>query len=160
MIPVIPENISITELDVADGKSLKQIHMLMVEMTDHLLDNRPKDNCYLVPDYRQFSDFKKYIFDRVVFVAKDNYTIVGFVALEIRKINGNYSKGDINFLAISDDYRGKGIGRMLLTYGLNYMSGQDCNCVSLRVGEWNKRASRLYESVGFEVQYYQMGLKL
>lgn len=155
-------DISIVELDLTDGKSLKQVHMIMAEMTDYLLDNRPKNSCYPAPNYKQFSDFKKYIanFKPVLLVAKTNNSIIGFISLELKNVNEGYLKGDINFLAVSSDYKSKGIGRALLMNGLDYLSKHNCSCVSIRVSEWNKKVVRLYESVGFKTRHFQMSMAL
>ncbi|MEI5740092.1 GNAT family N-acetyltransferase, partial [Paracoccus pantotrophus] len=52
-------------------------------------------------------------------------------------------------VAIDDNYRGYGLGQMLLKYGINYAS-HTCDVMSLEVRVNNKVAQHVYENLGFQ----------
>ena len=65
--------------------------------------------------------------------------LVGSVALK---------RNEIDDLLVAPDYQGRGIGRDILLWAIEHISAEP---VILHVADWNKRAIRLYESLGFEI---------
>ncbi|MGV2928672.1 ribosomal protein S18-alanine N-acetyltransferase [Macrococcus capreoli] len=57
-------------------------------------------------------------------------------------------QAQITTVAIDETLRGKGLGRLLLEYVMNY-ARITCEMMSLEVREENLAARRLYESLGF-----------
>ncbi|WP_414046765.1 ribosomal protein S18-alanine N-acetyltransferase [Macrococcus equi] len=57
-------------------------------------------------------------------------------------------QAQITTVAIDESLRGKGLGRLLLEYVMNY-ARLTCEMMSLEVREENLAARRLYESLGF-----------
>ena len=58
--------------------------------------------------------------------------------------------GNIYMLGVDPDYRGRGIGRLLLLAGLAHLKSKGLEVAELAVDSHNKTACALYESIGFE----------
>ncbi len=63
-------------------------------------------------------------------------------------------RGRILMLGVDPDYRGRGIGRLVLGAGLSYLKGKEVGLVELTVDSENQAACSLYTSAGFEVKTY------
>jgi [ribosomal protein S18]-alanine N-acetyltransferase len=61
-----------------------------------------------------------------------------------------YKQGRISTLAVDNDYRGKGIGDLLLNFVLKKFEDNDYNYVWLETGMNNNIAIKLYEKNGFK----------
>ena len=72
------------------------------------------------------------------------------------------NKGLIHMMGVDPEYRGKGIGKIVLLAGFQYLKGNHIGRVELTVDKENFAARRLYESVGFEnagrLEWYQKRL--
>ena len=60
------------------------------------------------------------------------------------------AEADVMTIATTEAARGKGIGRALLTAGLDWAKGRGAEVVHLEVDESNTAALGLYSSLGFE----------
>lgn len=90
-----------------------------------------------------------------VMVVTEGEIVVGFVVVSVE---ASPSWGEVQFLGVSEDYRRKGYGRMLLQSAIDWLfneAGVDKVC--LNVGEELVGARDLYESVGFELCYTGIG---
>jgi len=63
-------------------------------------------------------------------------------------------KGRILMLGVDPDYRGRGIGRLVLGAGLAYLKNKRVGLAELTVDSENQVACSLYTSAGFEVKTY------
>ncbi|HCG2298100.1 TPA: ribosomal protein S18-alanine N-acetyltransferase [Staphylococcus aureus] len=84
------------------------------------------------------NNFAKY------FVLEFEQQIIGYLGLWIV-----IDQAQITTVAIDDNYRGYGLGQMLLKYGINYAS-HTCDVMSLEVRVNNKVAQHAYENLGFQ----------
>ncbi|MEM7094315.1 MAG: GNAT family N-acetyltransferase [Actinomycetota bacterium] len=50
------------------------------------------------------------------------------------------------------EFRGQGVGRMLLAHGERSAAAEGCDSITLMVGSFNEDARRLYERIGFAEQ--------
>ena len=82
----------------------------------------------------------------VLFVAVDGDTVVGHVALYVAG-----GRADLG-MAITDGYRGAGLGRRLLDAGLEWARTAGAHKVVLEAWPHNAAAIGLYERVGFEYE--------
>ncbi len=89
-------------------------------------------------DFIQDDSFFDSKMDSVYCLIKDGI-LIGSVALKEKEIDD---------LLVSPDYQGRGIGRDILLWAIEHISEDP---VILHVADWNKRAIRLYESLGFEI---------
>jgi mycothiol synthase len=101
-------------------------------------------------------------FDRKgFFICEDRGNLIGFCWT---KIHGSHTQlldrknthhgraaiGEIYVLAVDPAFQGNGIGKDLITTGLNYLKNQGLSHTILYVGIENKPALNLYRSIGFK----------
>lgn len=60
--------------------------------------------------------------------------------------------GHVMNLAVDPAYRGRGLGKLLLQKGLEYLRSLGARCVELEVRVGNEAAIRLYEQYGFRIK--------
>lgn len=80
---------------------------------------------------------------------------VGFVAYFMREL----LEGFILYLAVAQEYRGKGYSRKLLTYAMDDLKKHGARIIRLQTRVDNKQARSLYSSFGFK-QYWTDGAYL
>ena len=85
----------------------------------------------------------------VVLIHQAGSKIVGFVAVKADVVE---STASVVLLAVDPAYRGRGIGKMLLSSAISWSF--DCNCSSIKVVTQasNTGALALYQSAGFHVE--------
>ena len=79
-----------------------------------------------------------------IFVVEIEGTVVGFVAVPVRK-----GRGEIGLIAVHDDYRGSGLGSDLLAVTFKYLKQRAATCCVAKVRLDNEPAKRLFSSMGF-----------
>ncbi len=88
-----------------------------------------------------------------VVLAMDRDTIIGYCWTTMCQAGdagvGRLS-GRVNMLGVAPEYRGRGIGRLLLVAGLAYLKRKGTDAVKLTVDDQNRAAIAIYESVGFK----------
>jgi len=163
----INSGITLSRADLSSNRVLRDLHYLLIEATEYLRRSSNLGSCYVGADYKKFSTFKDLVngAGRSVLVARDEKDIiVGFVILrfsEGKEFGNDESKrGSIDYLGVTWDERGRGIGRMLLVAAVEYLNELDAKCIGIRVAVWNEKAIHLYKSLGFDTEYLQLGLKL
>ena len=70
--------------------------------------------------------------------------------------SGYACDGEIDQVAVRADHRGKGLGRAVISHGVNKSLQEGFSEVFLYVLEWNRSAWSLYESLGFVTQGVHM----
>ncbi len=98
------------------------------------------------------------MFSETSFVAEACGKVVGYVIA----VKRGDSLGHVISIAVDPDYRGIGIGKLLLRRVLDALKGMGCKFVRLEVSVYNKRAFMLYRKFGFRVvcrvkRYYPNG---
>ena len=58
----------------------------------------------------------------------------------------------MTLLGVKDTKRGRGIGQMLIAFYVGVMSGLGFGECALVVNDWNPRARKLYDSLGFKLR--------
>lgn len=95
-----------------------------------------------------------------VFVACVGDEVVGtFALLILESLSGEYS-GLIEDVIVKDSYRGKSVGKQMMTFAL--LKGKEANCykVALSSNVKRERAHKFYESLGFERHGYSFVVEL
>lgn len=93
----------------------------------------------------RLSDHRKVFID-----IKDN-KLAGYIYVEV---NPEFGEGSIEFFAVDESQRGKGIGSALLTMALKWLFTFDSiNNIVLCVNSSNERALNLYRRVGFKQKH-------
>ena len=89
----------------------------------------------------------KLAFD-IIIAADKNESIIGFVTLNKK----SESVVDIGLVAVSEEHRGKGIGKKLLHYSINKSIELGFKEIQVITQFNNTQAMKLYESVGFKIK--------
>lgn len=55
-------------------------------------------------------------------------------------------------LAVKENFRGRGIGQMMIHFYTEVMKGLGCEECAIIVSDWNPRARKLYDSLGFKLR--------
>jgi len=86
-----------------------------------------------------------------VFIVLDDLLFAGFIVICL-------DENEIQFLGVEAGQRRKGLGKALLSCGINYLFDKNKeNCLSLNVSGDLENTQKLYQSVGFSLQYSGMG---
>lgn len=93
---------------------------------------------------QQYPDYK-------VFVAEDNQRIVGTFALLIMENMAHMGTPSavIEDVGVLPTMQGKGIGKLMMEYALNYAKEKGCYKMSLSSNLRREKAHQFYESLGF-----------
>ncbi len=59
---------------------------------------------------------------------------------------------NITLLGVKDSARGRGIGQMLISFYVDVMAQLGCEECAVVVNDWNPRARKLYDSLGFKLR--------
>jgi GNAT superfamily N-acetyltransferase len=90
-----------------------------------------------------------------VFVVSDGEEVLGFAVASVE----DPSAGEIQFLGVREDVRRQGLGRRLLLAAIDWLLDEaGVARVCLNVNAELLHARRLYESVGFRLQFTGIGL--
>lgn len=93
-----------------------------------------------------------------MFVAIEEEKVVGMSFAEIRGREPPY--GYISSVIVDDDYRGQGIGELLIQKAVMYLGRRGANTVRINVRKDAVGAIKLYDKVGFKEKYRVMELEL
>ena len=59
---------------------------------------------------------------------------------------------NITLLGVKDSARGRGVGQMLISFYVDVMTQLGCEECAVVVNDWNPRARKLYDSLGFKLR--------
>ena len=99
-------------------------------------------------------------FDRLeILVALKEDEIVGYIAYEIKE--KSYKKMYIDQLAVRNEFKKQGFGKLLIDEVKNIGIETDCKRIEFNCWMFNENALALYDHLGFERQrvMYEMKLK-
>lgn len=95
---------------------------------------------------------------RITRVLDESGTVVGL--LWLGRSPDNPATGFLYDVVIDDEHQGKGLGRAAMLAAERLLRDDGCTRIALNVFGWNERATRLYRSLGFEVDSMQMSKSL
>jgi mycothiol synthase len=75
---------------------------------------------------------------------------IAFTKVELRALDAGGTKGWIGQIGVLPTHRGRGLGRMLLEWGVTYLRARGAGDVELAVEAANELALGLYRRTGFE----------
>lgn len=123
-----------------------EINVRPAERGDLLEVYRIETNSFTQP--WPFSAFEQYLDEPGFFVAADE-SVQGYIIGDIVS-NQGIPLGHIKDIAVREDARGGGIGRLLLRRAINMLEARRVHAIKLEVREGNEPAINLYGSHGFE----------
>jgi len=85
--------------------------------------------------------------DNDIFTIRKNEKIVGFISLNERN-----NRGNIDFIAVDKDFRGKGLGRSLLFKALEWCTLKGYDFIQAVTQKENTVACKMYEKMGYRVE--------
>lgn len=89
-----------------------------------------------------------------IFAARENSELVGYCIA-----SSNNGAGEIDSLYIKPQFRGESVGMLLTTSAMSWLSGIDCNQISIYVAEGNEEAIPFYEKFGFKKRFDVLQIK-
>lgn len=100
-----------------------------------------------------------------VFVAVEGDAVLGYVFCIVQQTVGakcifNHKTLYIDDLCVDESARGKGVGKILYDYAIDYARSIGCHNVTLHVWEKNPGARAFYEKMGMGVQQTTMEVVL
>jgi len=107
-----------------------------------------------VRDERRYLKAAQIHRDAAVFVAEEDGLVLGRLSLARDPHPASRHVADLG-LMVAAGARRRGIGRMLLTEGVEWARTHAVRKLELHVFPWNEPALRLYESFGFEREGYR-----
>ena len=146
----------------AEEKDIARIDDLLLQVLRIHNSVRPD---IFKPETRKYTDdeLKELITDpeRPIFVAEVDGRVEGYAFCIFQQNVDNNILTDIRTLYIDDlcvdeECRGKGIGKKLYQYVLDYAKQSGCYNVTLNVWEGNDTARSFYEAMGLGYQKYVM----
>ncbi len=124
--------------DMDNGKvlSIKQAEAIFIKISDY-------------PNYK-------------IFIAIDEGKIVGTFALAIMDnlANMGAASGLIEDVVVKTDWQGRGIGKQMMKYAVEYCKKYECYKVALSSNLKREKAHHFYESLGFRKHGYSFLLEL
>ncbi|MBN1331938.1 GNAT family N-acetyltransferase [Candidatus Dojkabacteria bacterium] len=88
-----------------------------------------------------------------IFAAKDESDYVGFITISIEKVDYHDTNideyGEIIELFVKPDFRGQGIGKILLDNAHAYLAKKNIKWIKLYCSSFNSDALAFYEKLGF-----------
>jgi GNAT superfamily N-acetyltransferase len=92
-----------------------------------------------------------------VFVIPDGDEVMGYV---VAVVSENGETGELQFLGVRDECRGRGYGRRLILTAIDWLFDHaGVSRISLNVNQDLVGPRRLYESVGFKLRFKGIGLR-
>ncbi|NVM55317.1 MAG: GNAT family N-acetyltransferase [Candidatus Helarchaeota archaeon] len=94
-----------------------------------------------------------------MFIAIEDERVVGMSFAELRgREGGNF--GYISSVIVDEDYRGQGIGELLIQKAVMHLGRRGVNTVRINVRKEAVGAIKLYEKVGFKEKFRVMELEI
>jgi ribosomal protein S18 acetylase RimI-like enzyme len=137
-------NIIIRKAKEADLTALEN---LISELIDSMGTREGIDLSMAIKNCRKFiNDNNSYLA-----VAEKNRDIIGFINFTMRQTVLHYGgSGLIDELVVGGNYRGKGIGKMLMNFAIEKCKELGCCEVEVSTESTNTKAREFYKSYGFE----------
>jgi aminoglycoside 6'-N-acetyltransferase I len=85
-----------------------------------------------------------------IFVAERDRRVVGFASLYVIPLLEREPMGRLTALVVSEEARGRGIGRALVERVQEEAQRQGCDQLEVTSGLWRREAHAFYASVGFQ----------
>ena len=100
-----------------------------------------------------------------IFIAEDDSKIIGYCIVNLKEIKNNQVFLDMINIEIEDiyvdeQYRKKGIGKILFDEAKNYAKEKGVKFIELSVWGFNQNAIKFYEHLGMNIRICRIELKM
>jgi mycothiol synthase len=120
-----------------------------LELNNIIFTGHPDQGNWSLPDLENRMKERWFAADGF-FIAKCEQKIVGFCWMKIHHALVNQDPvGEIYVIGIAPDFKKKGLGRVLASTGLKYLSDKKLKSAMLYVDADNQAALAMYQSLGF-----------
>ena len=146
-------------LELAREADWAAVNRLSVQVHDLHVRLCPKLYCHSDEPLPK-AVFDQAIHDRMLYVAKLEGIVVGYVLLAIAARDGNgivpHKEMRLEAICVDEDFRGQGIGRAMLTDVRALAKAFRCREIRLGVYPQNDGAVAFYQKCGFLIRSIQM----
>lgn len=150
-------------LELARAQDWEAVRRLSVQIHDMRTAWRPDLYYYCDEPYAK-EKFLEDIRSRMVYVAKINNIVVGYVILSIMQKGGpgtvEYKAMRLDSICVDETARGQGIGKAMVRDVRALAAAYGCREVLLGVHPENDRAIGFYQRCGFMIRAINMQLKV
>lgn len=150
-------------LELAREADWKDVQRLSVQIHDLHASWRPDIYCHSEEPYPK-EKFLEDIHNRLVYVARRQNTVVGYVVLNIMRKRGpgvvEHQMLRLDSICVDEAVRGQGIGKAMMQDVFILAKDMGCSDVFLGVHPENRRAMEFYQKCGFFVRTVNMQKKL
>jgi len=129
------EKIVYERLERLSDQAVDDLNKLIAQLSRH-------------PKVMRREHFQRLLDEQALFVARDGERIVGCVEVAVDVVPSKV-KGWLEELMVDDDYRGRGIARVLVRMAVDYARQEGCVHLNLTSGGDRGTAHAVYEALGF-----------
>ncbi|PAD21617.1 GNAT family N-acetyltransferase [Terribacillus saccharophilus] len=150
MNDIIPRKLIIREAELRDAEALSRLRVKTDGETAYM--DREEGEGYLSPrDFEELIMTDQKELNNLCLVACDKQQVIGYCRCEgnkLKRLSHQVTFG----IVIMKDYWGYGLGRQMLEMIIAWSEEQKIHKINLSVSASNKRAIRLYETYGFQIE--------
>jgi len=150
------------DIDFASEDDFEEISFLLNEISQAIISASGRWSKYSVNSDKSK---QRQIYDMLIksnnklFLAKINGKVVGCVNLQlIQNIRHGWLRGHLEEVVVKLEYRGKGIGTMLMKSVKDYCKRNNIKMIKVMCGKQLKESHKFYEKNGFK--YLDRGYRL
>lgn len=143
-------NVIIRRASLEDLSTIQELNNSLFKLEKENYDSTLVENWPLSEDGKSY--FSDLINNHYVIVAILDNSIVGYLASSIEE-KGSYVEiqyGEINNMLVSDEYRGYGIGKLLINNFKEYCKSNNISNIKVVASYKNQNAIEFYHKNGFE----------
>jgi len=138
---IAPPSASVRPLQAGEEDTL-------LALNNRIFEDHPENGSWTIADLkaRQTQPW----FDRSdVLMLEEDGALAGFCWLKIEERGEEGRVGEIYVIGTAPEFRGRGLGRYLLSSGLQHLSQRSVDVIAIYVDQSNEAAVSLYHSFGF-----------
>lgn len=151
-------------IELAKIEQLKEINKLAKQVHDIHVELRPdifKTEDEMISNER----LESLILNNEIFIAKDEEKVIGYAIISIKErigVIGMHDRKviDLEAICVDEKYRGKGVGRKIIKYLIEYGKQKGCTDFYLNVYKDNLKARKFYEDLGMKVRNINYSMKI
>lgn len=171
-IAIEPADLRFVRVDKRNyEKYLEQLVLVDQKFNQAYIDNKFAD--FLTPKQNSEIDFKKFIVEEInsdeeyfyeIVMEKTNYLskdekVIGYVLCFLKDKSIVYKESKVGYIDgvyVDEVYRGRGLGKLLMSHAEEFCKSKDVFNISLSSKVKNTKAIRLYKELGFVEQDVKM----